>query len=302
MKTNPANERIKHEYLDYLKQARRLNEQSVDAAAKALDRFESYTKRRDFKTFHRHQASAFKGHLANHLNARTGEKLSKATIHSTLAALKSFFFWLADRPGYKSKLQYDDADYFNTSLKDLAIAKAVREPRVPTIEQIRSVLAAMPIESAIEKRNRALIAFSLLTGARDNAIASMLIKHVDLGERQVFHDARDVRTKFSKSFPTYFFPVGTTSRRSLASGWHSCDPSWALVPTIRSSRRPRRVSTPTAISRLLASRANAGRPRRRSARSSKKHSKLPGCPISTRIPSAKRSRGLGWTLALVTLA
>ena len=47
-----------------------------------------------------------------------------------------------------------------------AIAKAVREPRVPTIAQIKSVLAAMPSATAIEKRNRALVAFTLLTGAR----------------------------------------------------------------------------------------------------------------------------------------
>jgi len=35
-------------------------------------------------------------------------------------------------------------------------------------------------ENGIECRNRALIAFTLLTGARDSAIASMKLKHVDL--------------------------------------------------------------------------------------------------------------------------
>ena len=166
MKPNPANERIKHEYFSYLKQARQLNEHSIAAVVKALDRFETYTKRKDFKRFHREQAIAFKAHLADQFNARTGERLSKATMHSTLAALKAFFFWLAGQQGYKSKLQYDDAHYFNMSLKDTAIAKAVREPRVPTIAQIKSVLAAMPSATAIEKRNRALVAFTLLTGAR----------------------------------------------------------------------------------------------------------------------------------------
>jgi integrase len=208
MKPNPANERIKHEYFAYLEQARRLNEHSVDAVAKALDRFETYTNRRDFKTFHREQAIAFKAHLAEQLNARTGERISKATIYSTLAALKAFFFWLAGQRGYKSKLQFSDADFFNMSLKDTAIAKAVREPRVPTIEQVRAILAVMPRTTSVEKRNRALIAFTLLTGSRDDATASLRLKHVDLAERQVMHDARDTRVKFSKSFPTWFFPVG----------------------------------------------------------------------------------------------
>ncbi len=60
----------------------------------------------------------------------------------------------------------------------------------------------------IERRNRALVAFTLLTGARDSAIASMKLKHVDLITNSVDQDAREVKTKFSKTFNTFFFPVG----------------------------------------------------------------------------------------------
>lgn len=65
MKTlNPDNERIKREYFAYLKEANRYTEQSVDGVAKALNRFETYTKFRDFMSFHFQQAVAFKRHLA----------------------------------------------------------------------------------------------------------------------------------------------------------------------------------------------------------------------------------------------
>ena len=67
----------------------------------------------------------------------------------------------------------------------------------------------MPGQSDIEKRDRAVVAFAILSGARDDAIASMLIRHVDLDRRTVFHDARDVRTKNRKTFTSIFFPVGT---------------------------------------------------------------------------------------------
>jgi hypothetical protein len=40
MSINALNERIKHEYFGYLKEAKQLSEHSVDAVAKALDRFE----------------------------------------------------------------------------------------------------------------------------------------------------------------------------------------------------------------------------------------------------------------------
>ena len=66
----------------------------------------------------------------------------------------------------------------------------------------------MPAGTEIERRNRALVAFALLTGARDRAIASLKLKHVDLAGGCVNQDAREVETKFSKTFTTYFFPVG----------------------------------------------------------------------------------------------
>ncbi|MFY9937074.1 MAG: site-specific integrase [Silvibacterium sp.] len=71
----------------------------------------------------------------------------------------------------------------------------------------------MPAGSEIERRDRALVAFALLTGARDSAIASMKMKHVDLIKGCVHQDAREVKTKFSKTFDTFFFPVGEEVRQ-----------------------------------------------------------------------------------------
>lgn len=205
---NAENERVKRRYFTFLREAKQRSEASIDAIAAALSRFEVYTRFKAFKVFRIEQAVAFKQHLARQVNARTKEPLSKATAYSTLAALKAFFQWLSREPGFKVRLNYSDADYFSLSLKDAAIAKAGNEERVPTLDQIRHVIASMPSRTDIEKRDRALIAFILLTGARDNAVASMRLKHVDLAEGKVVQDARQVRTKFSKTFTTYFFPVG----------------------------------------------------------------------------------------------
>ena len=209
MKKHDAyNERIKRQYLTFLKEAKRFSESSLDGVAKAIHRFESYTKFRDFKQFHIQQAVAFKAHLAEQRHAKTHAPLSKATLLSTLNALKAFFQWLAGQPGYKSRLKYADAEYFNLSEKETRIARARREQRVPTLEQIRHVLAVMPTGSEIERRNQALIAFTLLTGARDGAIASLKLKHIDVAEGKLDQDAREVNTKFSKTFTTFFLPVG----------------------------------------------------------------------------------------------
>jgi integrase len=66
----------------------------------------------------------------------------------------------------------------------------------------------MPASTDIEQRDRALIAFTILTGARDGATASFKLRHIDVAEGRIDQDAREVRTKFSKSFVTTFFPVG----------------------------------------------------------------------------------------------
>jgi integrase len=215
-KHNASNTRIKREYFDYLKEAMRRDDASIDQVAKALVRFEGSTGHKDFKRFHREQAKAFKRKLDSEVNERTGKPLARATVHSTLAALRAFFIWLAGQPGFKSRIAYADADYFNLSEKDVRIAQASRAKPVPTLEQVHHVLATMPTGTDIEHRNRALIAFAILTGARDGALASFKMKHVNLAEGLVDQDARDVKTKASKSFTTWFFPVGGDALQIVA--------------------------------------------------------------------------------------
>ncbi|RBP50761.1 site-specific recombinase XerD [Arenicella xantha] len=208
MKHNAKNERIKRQYFTFLSDAKGQNSATVDGVAMALSRFEDYIKNGDFKKFHYQQAKGFKAHLAKQLNKSTGKPLSRSTLHTTLRHVKSFFQWLCQQTGYKSSLQYGDMEYFNLSTKDARIATTRREKLAPTIEQIRHVLDSMEVSTPIQRRNRALIAFTLLSGARDAAIASMKLKHVDLAGQRVIQDAREVDTKFSKSFTSYFFPVG----------------------------------------------------------------------------------------------
>jgi integrase len=207
MKHNPVNERIKRQYFIFLKDAKGQNSASIDGVAMALSRFEKYNGHKDFKRFHFEQAVGFKKYLAKQLNSNTNKPLSKATLNTTLRHLKVFFQWICLQPGYKSRLNYADMEYFNLSEKETRVANARREQRVPTIEQVEHVIESMPANTVVERRNRALIAFTLLTGARDAAIASFRLKHIDLDNQRVIHDAREVKVKFSKTFNTYFFPV-----------------------------------------------------------------------------------------------
>jgi integrase len=202
------NERIKRAYLAFLENAKGVSTATADHVAASIAAFEESTNGKDFAAFHIEQARRFKRVLAEQKSPGTGKPLSKSTIHSRLMAVKAFFQWLAGQSGYRRRIAYSDAEYFNLSANDERIAKAVREKPAPSIEKIRHVLFAMPTGTDIEKRDRAVIAFALLSGARDDAIASMAIRHVDLAARTVFHDARTVRTKRRKTYTSWFFPVG----------------------------------------------------------------------------------------------
>jgi integrase len=57
------------------------------------------------------------------------------------------------------------------------------------------MLDALPAGDEIELRDRAVIAFALLSGARDRAIVSFKLKHIDVENELIEQDAREVRTK-----------------------------------------------------------------------------------------------------------
>jgi len=213
MKHNEENERIKRAYRLHLKAARGLNDSSIDVATAAIHRFEESTAFRPFKKFHFEQAIAFRRRLDEARNERTGNPISKATALQVLNALRAFFLWLAEQPGYRSRIRYSDAAYFRLSEKDTRVAKATKARPVPTPEQIESVLERSPVATVIERRNRAIVAFTWLTGVRDGALVTLKLKHVDLAKQLVDQDPREVKTKNSKQMRTTFFGVGGSARR-----------------------------------------------------------------------------------------
>lgn len=206
-KFNEENERIKRKYFRYLREAARQSDASIDKSAAAIIRFEQSTDFKSFKSFHIKQAMEFKKMLKKSKNEKTGHPLSITTISANTRLVKAFFNWLRWEPGFKSRIGQSDAEYFNLSAKEEAVAHAHREKPFPSMEQTLHAFRQMPYGSDIEKRNRALFAFLLVTGIRDGALVSLKLKHVDTIEGKVFQDAREVNTKASKTIYTTFFPM-----------------------------------------------------------------------------------------------
>jgi integrase len=206
-KCNPKNERVKRNYFEWMCQADRKSDPTVDKARKAIHDFEVYTGFRDFKTFNKHQAVGFKKKLLATRTHNTGELLSKSTVFSTLRNLKKFFKWLAYRPGHR-RLDLNQIEYFNLTEKETREATSGNDKRVPTLEQVKKLIQMLPAHDDIQRRNRALIACTILTGMRDRAMASLRLRNINLEERLIVQDPKQVKTKNSKLINSFFLPVG----------------------------------------------------------------------------------------------
>jgi len=200
MRKNPANERVKLAYLEFLKQADGKSEQTIRQVQRAIGRFETFTKWADIKTFDQKQAVAFKEHMKS-------EELALATVTSIIQAVQRFLGWLAMQPGYKRAISRSDIEYLNLSEKDLRASRTPSDKQYPTLAMVERVVSLMPSETALEKRDRALIAFTAITGTRDGTTPSLRLKHFDPARKLLRQDPREAKTKFSKRIDTFLFPL-----------------------------------------------------------------------------------------------
>jgi integrase len=206
--TNPRNDRAKREYLIYLKEARQRSQATVEEVRRAIDRLEGYTVYKDFGSFNKEQAKSFKHALLNTKAKRSGKPISTSTAYHTLQMIKEFLIWLQGRPGYRRRIDLADVAFLNLTTKQQREAHVRTPKHFASLEQYRAVLVAMPAATEMDRRDKALLAFLLLTGMRDAAVVGIKLRHVSIERRHVFQDPRDINTKFSKAIETFFYPVG----------------------------------------------------------------------------------------------
>jgi site-specific recombinase XerD len=207
IKCNPDNEIIKRAYFEYQKEANKKSPSTIDNIRKAISRYELYTKYQGFESFNRHKVIAFKKAFTQAKSSLGDDYLSKSNILSTVRHLQDFFKWLSREKGYK-RLDVREIAYFNPYDNEIRIAHAKKRRIAPSLEQIKAVINSMPSGNDIELRNKALIAFTILSGMRDSALASLKLKNIKLDEKLVEQLPPEVKTKFGKTIYTYFFPVG----------------------------------------------------------------------------------------------
>lgn len=212
---NEKNERLKRQFMEYRKYARQLSDKTLDRELAALERFDVWNERKDFAKFHRAWAMGFRDHLERTKTAK-GKPLGKSSVRAILATMREFTLWLSQQDGFRSRVRAADAEYFNLSRRDEAEARAAPTRPAPSVKQAKRALGSMPAVTPREMRDKALFGLLCLTGIRISALISLRIKHVDLEDKSVTQNPREVATKFGKSMHTFFakgFPEAEAALR-----------------------------------------------------------------------------------------
>ncbi|PCI01948.1 MAG: recombinase XerC [Alphaproteobacteria bacterium] len=200
---NPINETIKKQYEEALLHGRGRDPKTVRTVWSNINLFENFTHHLGFKTFDAEQAKSFKRWLEKRKN-QDGELLSVSTVRSTLKNIREFFEWLAIHPQYMRKVDGRAVQYLRLSNNANRSARASKEKTPPSLDELKLALEAMPFKTDIEKRDRAIFAFMILTCVRDDALVSLKRKHIDIDKKSVWQDPKIVRTKNRKGISTYF--------------------------------------------------------------------------------------------------
>ena len=216
---NPVNELVKKQYEEALIHGRCRDPKTVKAVWDAITLFERFTGKADFKTFSSEQAKGFKKWLEKQTN-KDGDLLSLSTVRGTLNNIREFFLWLAIHPKYVRKIDGRAVEYLRLSNNDNRAARASRDKIPPTVEELEKSLNAMPFGTDIEKRDKAIFAFMILTCVRDDALVSTRMKDVDIDQKTLWQDPKHVRTKFRKGIVTRFVSAPIPDAEAIFINWY----------------------------------------------------------------------------------
>ena len=240
-KVNAKNERTKRVFFRWLKNADGCCDSTVDNIENAILLWQEFSRDEDFALYNADKAIAFKKWLSQ--RETNGNRLSLVTYHSYVRYLRKFFTWLVREPGYRSRIKPNAVDYLKITEREERMATQCVPRNFPSLEYVRQLVDSIAIRDEIDRRDRALISFTLLTGMRDNAIASLPLGCFDDETLVIIQNPRQgVETKFGKLIPTMLFRfdekmfgfIVDWSQHLKAKGFGSQDP---LFPRAKLEQR-----------------------------------------------------------------
>ncbi len=277
-KVSAKNERTKRAFFRYLKNADGCCDSTVNSIENAILLWQEFSKDEDFAFYNADKAIDFKKWLLK--RETKGRPMALVTYHAYLRHLRKFFGWLVREPGYRSNIKPNTVDYLKVTEKEERMATQSEPRNYPSLEYVRELVDSIVIRNEIDNRDQALISFALLSGMRDQAIASLPLECFDEEQRLIVQNPlRGVKTKFSKLIRTTLFTFDEKMLQVVidwvkylkAKGFGSQDP---MFPRARTDQGRNNLSFESATEVEAAYWSGAGRIRE----IFKKRSKAAGLP------------------------
>src|SRR5450631_2085157 len=184
-------ERASDDFLRHLRE-RNASVHTIKAYAGDLDCFAAYIGSRDWKTIDHIAIRGFLSHLYD-------KGLSKASVARALAAVRSLYRWLAQ----EGVVEQNPAKLVSTP------RLARKLPRVPTIEEVNSVLdGKMPEVASFPERDRLLLELLYGCGIRNSELVGINLEDISISNEAIL-----IRGKGKKE---RFVPFGGSAGDALA--------------------------------------------------------------------------------------
>ncbi|HUM04134.1 MAG TPA: tyrosine recombinase [Terriglobales bacterium] len=185
-------ERATDSFLRHLRE-RNASAHTVKAYAGDLDAFAAHTGSRDLTRIDHIAIRGFLSHLYD-------KGLSKTSVARALAAVRSLYRWLAQ----EGQVEQNPAKLVSTP----RLPKKL--PRVPTIEEVNSVLdGKMPDVASFPERDRLLLELLYSCGIRNSELVGINLDDIRLSAQAIL-----IRGKGKKE---RYVPFGEAAHRALAS-------------------------------------------------------------------------------------
>lgn len=208
MKSSYVNEVTKRRFFHFMSDVKGYAQSSIDGYEHALLLWQDCHTNEDFSRFGLKQTKIFKKWLQKRIGPN-GKPMALSTQYTVLRFLRQFFQWLATQPKYKSKINALGIESLSLSKQEMRIAKDASKRQKPSLNEVIQVIENLNNpQTEVDQRDRALICFTLMTGLRISALASLPMKAFDPKLLVVDQDPKiGVKTKFRKHITTGFFPI-----------------------------------------------------------------------------------------------
>lgn len=198
------NEIVKRQFQKYCRNSKGYSEKSIGYYMNSVFEYEKFSAYEDFAKFNDDKAIAFREFLKK--KTFKGKTVELSTVKDKLRYLKIFFSWLSDQAGYKKAIKKEDVECLRLSREDNARAEKPQREEYPSFDMIQKVVNNMKVTTEDDMRDRAMIAFTLLSGGRDDAIISLPLDCFKPNNLEISYFVnKGVRTKFRKSYTSFLY-------------------------------------------------------------------------------------------------